>query len=287
MSISLNQKKILVTGGTGFLGQYLVKRLLQQGCSVSVLGRSEESLRQLKKDFPAITIYVAALTNKDILEEAAQGAYGVFHLAAFKHVRLAEETTVECIQSNILGSLNLLEICSSIPSIHFILAISTDKACQVNGVYGATKFIMEKLFAEYERNNPHILYRLVRLGNIVYSTGSVLCKWRDLLSEGKPILVTDENVTRFYWTPEKAIDLLFECLEKAPNSKPYIPFVKAMRLKDILEVMVRKYHPTDKQPQITYIGLQKGENMHEKLEESGLFSNQVPLYTQDEIYEMV
>jgi len=280
-------KKILVTGGTGFLGEYLVKRLVQQNYSVNVLGRTRSTLEQLQSKYPSIHIFVGDLTDKTLLVESTKNVTGIFHLAAFKHVRQAEEIPLECIESNIVGTMHLLEISSEVPTLKFILGISTDKACQVNGVYGASKFLMEKVFLAYEKKFPQIQYRLVRLGNILYSTGSVLCKWKDLLSKGEAIIITDENITRFYWTPEKAIDLLFECLENAPNAKPYIPPVKAMKLKDILDVMIAKYHPKDKEPQIQRIGIQNGENFHEKLEEHGKYSNEVPLYTKEEIWNMI
>ena len=118
------------------------------------------------------------------------GVDGVFHLAASKHVGLAETYSRECTKTNVIGSLNILE--ESLDSkLDFVIGISTDKAAQVSGVYGASKLLMERLFLQFERVNPGTNYRIVRYGNVLYSTGSVLCKWKDLLLQGKQVIVTD------------------------------------------------------------------------------------------------
>ena len=280
------QKTYILTGATGFLGEYLLRRLYPQSL-VKVISRNKEDLLRLKEKYPNILTYAGDIADKEFLRPIFQEAEGIFHLAAFKHVRLAEESPSECIRTNVNGTAAILECSADIPSLKFVLGVSTDKASQVTGVYGATKFLMEKLFMEYSRRHPQIRYRLVRFGNIFYSTGSVVCKWRDLLEKGGEILVTDENITRFYFTAEQAIDIMFDCLEKSTSVKPYVPFVKAVKLKDLLEVMIEKYHPKDKEPRIKRIGIQPGENFHETLEEHGQSSNEVPLYTKEEIYTMV
>lgn len=110
-----------------------------------------------------------------------------------------------------IGSLNILEE-SLENKFDFVIGISTDKAAQVSGVYGASKLLMERLFCQFEAINNSTEYRIVRYGNVLYSTGSVLCKWRDLLSEGKEVIVTDPDATRFFWTRDQAVDLIFLAL---------------------------------------------------------------------------
>jgi UDP-N-acetylglucosamine 4,6-dehydratase/UDP-glucose 4-epimerase len=168
--------------------------------------------------------------------------------------------------------------------VEFIIGISTDKAAQVNGTYGATKFLMEKLFSDYEANYPAIKYRIVRYGNVLYSTGSVLCKWKDLLQDHKEVTVTDLDASRFFWTREQAIDLIFDCLDKAVDSSPYCPEMKSIRIGDLLEAMQIKYGTASR---IKVIGLQPGENLHEKILEKGKFSNEVQQYTIKEIMELI
>ena len=193
------KKKYLVTGGSGFLGGELITRILDHGGEVVTVARNEGQLIKLKQKFPTIQIETGDITNKFSVHRVMKGVTGVFHLAAFKHVGMAETQSVECTNSNVIGSKNVLE-CSVEANVDFVIGISTDKAAQVAGVYGASKLLMEKMFKQYEVDYPNIKFRLVRYGNVLYSTGSVLCKWRDLLQAGKEVIVTEPKATRFFWT---------------------------------------------------------------------------------------
>jgi UDP-N-acetylglucosamine 4,6-dehydratase/UDP-glucose 4-epimerase len=215
-----------------------------------------------------------------------EGVDGVFHLAASKHVGIAEYQVRECIKSNTIGSMNILEH-SLDKELDFVIGISTDKAAQVAGVYGASKLLMERLFTQFEKLNTKCDYRIVRYGNVLYSTGSVLCKWKDLLQEGKEVIVTAPEATRFFWTVDQALDLIYDCLENAEDSKPYVPGMKAMSIESLLEAMAQKYLPEGKEKSIKVIGLQPGENLHEKILEQGPASNEVEQYTIEEIKELI
>jgi UDP-N-acetylglucosamine 4,6-dehydratase/UDP-glucose 4-epimerase len=257
----------LITGGGGFLGKELIDRLKKMNCkNITVISRNESQLIKLKELFPYVKILAGDISDKYIVEKAVQNVDAIFHLAAFKHVTLAETNPKTCLSSNVLGSLNLLDMTLKYP-IKFILGISTDKAAQIKGVYGATKFLQERLFADYENQNSKTKYRTVRYGNVLYSTGSVLCKWKINLQQGKEIIVTDPSATRFYWSVNEAIDLIFECLKKSKTSVPYVPKMKSMKINDLLEAMIIKYSPNKKRPKIRVIGLQKGENLHELISE--------------------
>ena len=170
-------KKYLITGGSGFLGEELIKRILSEGGKVTIVARSEVGLIKTKQTFPNIEYYTGDIADKFTLKRFTD-IQGIFHLAAFKHVGLAETQARECTLSNVLGSINVLEHAVDI-GVEFVLGISTDKAAQVKGVYGASKLIMERLFFQFEKDYPKIKFRTVRYGNVLYSTGSVLCKWRD------------------------------------------------------------------------------------------------------------
>lgn len=278
-------KKYLITGGTGFLGESLVAKLLGKGCMIRVMSRNEGKLITLKQKFPNVEIYSGDISDPFEVKQAMKDIDGVFHLAASKHVGLAEKFVRECVKSNTLGSLNILNQ-SLEQDLDFIIGISTDKAAQVAGVYGASKLLMERLFKQFESINANCNYRIVRYGNVLYSTGSVLCKWKELIENNQQCIVTDLNATRFYWTVDQALDLIFECLSKSNNSDPFCPSMKSMKIQDLLKAMYIKYGNGDYiEPKI--IGLQHGENMHEKIMEDGPFSNEVENFTIDEIIELI
>lgn len=211
---------------------------------------------------------------------------GVFHLAASKHVGLAEKTVRETIKANTIGSMNILE-CSLDMDLEFIVGISTDKAAQVSGVYGASKLLMERLFTQFERLNPNCDYRIVRYGNVLYSTGSVLCKWKDLIERDKELIVTEPKATRFFWSVDQALDLIYDCLENAKDSSPYVPSMKAMSIENLLDAMYHKYLPEGGTKKIKEIGLQPGENLHEKILEDGEDSSQAEQYTVEDIIPLI
>ena len=280
-----NNKKYLVTGGSGFLGVPLVKYILSKGGNVRVIARDEGKLITLQEMFPSIEIYPGDISDAYEIKQAMQGVNGVFHLAASKHVGLAETFVRENIKSNTLGSLYILEESLNM-DLDFILGISTDKAAQVVGVYGATKLLMERLFTQYEKLNTKCKYRIVRYGNVLYSTGSVLCKWKELIQNGKAVTVTAPEATRFFWTVDQAIDLIIDCMENANNSNPYCPSMKSMSIKNLLQAMIEKYS-NGQSIDVNIIGLQPGENMHEKVLEQGPYSNEVKQFTIEEIKELI
>ena len=278
-------KKYLITGGSGFLGEELIKRILSEGGKVTIVARSEVGLIKTKQTFPDIEYYTGDIADKLTLKRFTD-IQGIFHLAAFKHVGLAETQARECTLSNVLGSINVLEHAVDI-GVEFVLGISTDKAAQVKGVYGASKLIMERLFFQFEKDYPKIKFRTVRYGNVLYSTGSVLCKWRELLKEGKEVIVTEAGATRFFWTIDQAVDLIFNCMQDAKDSLPFLPYMKSMSIGDLLEAMASKYLPEGAELKVKSIGLQPGENLHERILEDGPASDEVQSFTVEEIKELI
>ncbi len=279
-------KKYLVTGGSGFLGDELIKRLLNQGGDVVTVSRNEGQLIKLKQKFPSIRIETGDISNKHSVHRVMKGVSGVFHLAAFKHVGMAETQSVECTNSNVIGSKNVLE-CAVEEGVEFVIGISTDKAAQVAGVYGASKLLMERMFQQYEVDYPNIKFRIIRYGNVLYSTGSVLCKWKELLKQGKEVIVTEPKATRFFWTIDQAVDLIYDCMRDAIDSQPHFPSMKSMSIENLLKAMAEKYLPDGEGLQIKTIGLQPGENFHEKILEQGPASNEVDEFTVEEIEELI
>jgi UDP-N-acetylglucosamine 4,6-dehydratase/5-epimerase len=275
----------LVTGGSGFLGNPLIGYILSCGGRVRAISRNEGKLIELKEHYPTIEIYPGDIADRMEVKQALMGVNGVFHLAASKHVGLAETFVRENIKTNVIGTLNILEESLDV-DLDFIVGISTDKAAQVAGVYGATKLLMERLFLQYETLNSKCRYRIVRYGNVLYSTGSVLVKWKDAIINGKEIVVTEPNATRFFWSVDQAIDLIKDCMQNATNSKPYCPMMKSMSVGNLLKAMIEKYSKGNEIP-VKIIGLQPGENMHEKVLEDGPFSNEAEQFTVEEIKSLI
>lgn len=279
-------KKYLITGGTGFLGEILVNKILHLGGNVRVVSRDEGKLLSLKDKFKTIEIYTGDISDSFEADQACKNIDGVFHLAAFKHVDLAEKFTRECIKTNIIGTINVLQ--SSLNNdIKFIIGVSTDKVASVKGVYGASKLLMESLFKQYEQLNNKTEYRVVRFGNVLYSTGSVLCKWKESLFLKNEISITDPNATRYFWTGEEAVQLIFDCMKNSKDSDPYVPKMKSMKIKNLAIAFAKKYLEDPSQLNIKYVGLRPGESLHEKIVENGISSLNAEEFTIEEMMEKI
>lgn len=270
--------RYVVFGATGFLGELLVKRLVDQGHDVIAVARNEGKLIALKERFFGIETISGDIADSWTVASAFRcRPDGVFLLSAFKHVGMAETETMQCVKSNVIGTLKVLKA-SMESKPGFVVLTSTDKAAQVSGVYGATKLLGEKLFEESERLNPDTKYRVVRYGNVIKSTGSFLTKWEDKMKKGEEIILTDPEATRFFWTRDDAVNLIFDCLEKSLDAKPWIPEMKAISMGDALEACRRKW---GRSSPVKVIGLQPGENLHETMG-GGVYSNEVDRYTIEE-----
>ena len=276
-------KKYLVTGGTGVIGYSLCKRIISMGGYVIVLSRSESKLNKLKEKYNEIEIVVGDICDKQLVRDTIKKVDGVFHLAALAE-GMQSGKPIESIKTNIIGSLNVLEETSN---VDFILGVSSDKVVQISGNYGATKFLMEKLFTQFEEINPNTKYRVVRLGNVIYSVDSVLCKWKKLIQNCQEVVVTDKRATRFFLTSEKSIDLIMNCLENAKDSKPYFELMKSTSIGNLLQAMINKYSPKGCDLPIKTIGLQPNENLHEKITEDGIFTNEIEQYSVEELEEII
>ena len=276
-------KKYLITGGTGVIGDTLCKRILSLGGQVVVMSRSENKLSKLKEKYKDIEVVAGNICDRQLVRNTIKKVDGVFHLAAVAEGMQAGKP-VESIKTNVIGSLIVLEEASN---VDFVLGISSDKVVQVSGSYGATKFLMEKLFNQFEEINPKVKYRVIRLGNVIYSVDSVLYRWKNLIENCEEVVITDKRATRFFLTSEKSIDLIMNCLENAKNSKPYFEDMKSTSMGNLLEAMSNKYLPKGSKLSVKEIGLQPNENLHERLVENGSYTNETEQYTIEELEEMI
>ena len=275
----INGEKYLVTGGTGVVGYELCSRILEMGGKVVVLSRTEEKLKKLQEKYNEIEILVSDILDKESVRRAMKDVRGVFHLTALAQ-GMQSGKAIESINTNILGSMNVL-----VESLDkdFVLGISSDKVVQVSGNYGATKFLMERLFNEFEEINPDTKYRVVRLGNVIYSVDSVLEKWKSRIENNEEVIITEPKATRFFMTKEQSVNMIFNCLEKSDDSTPYFEDVKSTSMGNLLEAMSNKYLPEGSEVSVKEIGLQPNENLHERITEGGPYTNEIEQYTIKEL----
>ena len=279
----IKDEKYLVTGGTGVVGYELCKRIIEMGGKVVVLSRTEEKLKNLQEKHNEIEILVSDILDKKVVRNALKDIRGVFHLTALAQ-GMQSGKPIESINTNILGSMNVLV--ESL-NVDFVIGISSDKVVQVSGNYGATKFLMEKLFTEFEEINPDTKYRVVRLGNVIYSVDSVLEKWKSRIENNEEVIITEPTATRFFMTKEQSVDMIFNCLEKSTDSTPYFENMKSTSMGNLLEAMSNKYLPEGSELSVKEIGLQPNENLHERLVENGPYTNEIEQYTIEELEEMI
>lgn len=283
--MDFNGKQILITGGSGFLAQALVSRILSTSRPglITLVGRDESKLMETQSKFTPIVTKIMAgdIANRGFVDRIMRQKEQVFHLAGFKYLPLAEEQSQECIETNVMGSKNILDA-SMYTNPEFVIGISTDKAYNPSSCYGMTKRLMEYLFAQYERDKGDLRtqYRIARYGNVLGSTGSVIPVWRRAIEKGEPIKITDPDMTRFYFTVEDAVDTIFQCLEQQTDAAPYIPKMKAVRLGDLADALAGSDYPKE------IIGNRGNEKMNEGMAD-GNTSDVAEKYTIDEIKSVI
>jgi len=259
-------KKVLVTGGSGFVGRSLIKELLRQYPDIEVtsLSRSEGVISQLLMECSdkRLKIEMAEVRDAQALNQALRDKDTVIHLAAMKRVDLSEAECREAAGINVIGTMNVLD---AFRGNTFIL-MSTDKAVEPCNCYGATKLVAEKLVMEQanKRSNDITRFMIIRSGNIMGSTGSVLDIWKNQLKESNEISVTDIDMLRFYTTIEGVVKLYMAVLERGENGKIYFtPRGEPMVLKELLEKTLKLYG--NEKTKVNYVGLRPGERMTEKM----------------------
>ena len=255
---SLGTKKVLVTGGTGWLGTRLVRAVLQTGAQVRIYARAREgfqrSLNSLYGLSASVEVRQGDITDRDALANALDGIGVVFHLAAEKAVDLCEREPSRAVRTNLTGTLLLSELASS-AGITRIVAASSDKASAPENVLGMTKSLMERILTSSKTTPPATA---VRLGNLLQSGGSVLERWRRTTADGY-IEVTDADMTRFAMTADEAVELLMRAALRA-DREILATALPAYRLGDLADVFAAK-----NSVRMVVVGPRTGEKMHESL----------------------
>jgi len=250
-------KKILITGGSGTLGQALVKRLYES-YQLTIFSRSESLQARMRQQYPQCRYVLGDVRDRDLIAATVAGHDIVIHAAAMKRIPECEAQPGMCHEVNVIGSEYVARACAMY-GVEQCIGISTDKACQPVTVYGASKLMMERIF-QSQTLDSGCQFKLVRYGNVLESRGSVIPLWRQQHAQGYPLTVTDRRMTRFWMSPAQAVEVVMRAFN-SDNGSILIPKVKALPLLD----MIRLVTGGDEDPPITEIGLRSMERLHEWL----------------------
>ena len=260
----LNNKSILITGGTGTFGKAFVKKILYNYKikRLVVFSRDEFKQYEMSKTFPTskypcMRYFIGDVRDKDRLNQAFDNIDIVIHAAALKQVDTAEYNPFEYISTNIMGAENVIRA-SLNNNIKQVIALSTDKAASPINLYGATKLCSDKLFiaANNITGSKKIKFSVVRYGNVLGSRGSVVPMFLSL--NGKEFPVTDKRMTRFNITIDQAVNFVLTCMKHSFGGEIFVPKIPSYRIIDV----VKAINPRCK---IKTIGIRPGEKLHEEM----------------------
>lgn len=274
-------KRILVTGGTGSLGQVLVRRLMtgDEGLpgSVTVFSRDEAKQHYMRLDFmrqhaatdevifencrQRLKFVIGDVRDYACLVRVARNADIIFASAALKQVPSCEYFPWEAVRTNIEGAENLVRaIAQNNLDVETVMGISTDKACKPVNVMGMTKAIQERVYIEGNLRAPDTRFICARYGNVLASRGSVVPLFLDQIAAGGPVTITTADMTRFLLTLDDAVDTIFAAIRAAAPGETYIPQCPSAKMTDLADYLIG-----DRDIETVVTGIRPGEKIHEIL----------------------
>ena len=269
----LKNKSILITGGTGSIGQALAKKALDDGAKlVRIFSNDENALYEMEIDFEKfknIEYIIGDIRDPEKVSMIVNNCDIVFHTAALKHVDRCELNPLEAMTVNVIGTNNVAK--ASIASgVKNVVCISTDKAVNPIGVMGATKLLAEKLLsAEAFHSNSKTIFASVRFGNVFHTRGSILPRIEKQIQNGESLKLTDERMNRFFMTKEDAVNLIINATKIARGGETFVLKMPLLRLNDLFEAMKEvvgpKYGLNPKKIKTQKIGIRPGEKLTEYL----------------------
>lgn len=260
----LDNKSVLITGGTGSLGKALTKYLLSMTKvrRVAILSRDElkqSNMRIELNDDDRLRWFLGDIRDIERLKRAFHDVDFVIHAAALKQVDTGEYNPMEFIKTNVLGSQNVIDAAIE-TRVKRVVALSTDKASSPINLYGATKLTADKLFVAANNYGYKYgtIFSVVRYGNVMGSRGSVIPYFRDLAEKGKSLPITDLQMTRFWISLEQAVKFVLDSLEMMEGGELYVPRIPSMKIVDL----ARAVSP---ESALEEIGMRPGEKLHEEM----------------------
>jgi UDP-N-acetylglucosamine 4,6-dehydratase (inverting) len=263
----LNNKSILITGGTGSFGFAFVKTILNRYPDIKrlvIFSRDEQKHFNMSQvfneaDYPQLRYFIGDVRDGDRLKKAMKDIDYVIHAAAMKHVHISEYNPMECVKTNILGAENVINACLEC-GVSKVVALSTDKAAAPINLYGATKLASDKLFisANNIKGWTPISFSVVRYGNVMGSNGSVIPFFLRKKQNGGVLPITDPKMTRFNISLEDSVEMVLHTLENAWGGEIFIPKIPSYTITNLAEAI----GPDCEKP---VIGIRPGEKMHEEM----------------------
>lgn len=266
----LNNKNILITGGTGSFGYQILKELVDYNPkSIRIFSRDEDKQNTMKqqiqnqKNSKITKFIIGDVRDYDSLLTACKDVDVIFHAAALKQVPTVELYPYEAIKTNIIGAHNLVKAAIA-RNVKHVIAISTDKAVKPVNAMGMTKALQEKIFRSDQYEQSKTIICSVRYGNVLGSRGSVIPLWDSKISKKQPLPVTHSNMTRFLLTLHDAIQLVFYALKNAKGGEIFVKKAPSAKIVDLAKayaeiITKKKNYPID------YVGIRPGEKIHEIL----------------------
>jgi len=262
----LNNKTILVTGGTGSFGKKFIATILQKYRPKKVIVYSRDELKQYEmsntrpfsEHYDEMRYFIGDVRDYNRLKLAMEEVDIVIHSAALKQVPAAEYNPFEAVKTNVIGGQYVIDAARN-TNVSKVIALSTDKAAAPINLYGATKLTSDKLFvaANNYRGKRDIKYSVVRYGNVMGSRGSVIPYFLQKKKEGV-LPVTDERMTRFNITLQKGVDFVLECLERMWGGELFIPKIPSYKILDVAKAIAPEC-------KIEIVGIRPGEKIHEEM----------------------
>lgn len=260
----LNNKTILITGGTGSFGHHFVDYVLEHYKPKKIIIYSRDEFKQFnmqnayKEYADVLRFFIGDVRDKDRLCRALHGVDYVIHAAALKQVPACEYNPIEAIKTNINGACNLIDACLD-TEVKKVVALSTDKAVSPANLYGSTKMVSDKLFAAANAysGSDGTKFAVVRYGNVAGSRGSVIPFFQNIIDNGgKELPITDYRMTRFWISLEEGVKLVIKALEEAKGGETFISKIPSFKITDLAQAML----PGCEMPEI---GIREGEKLHE------------------------